>query len=584
MVALGAACSSSDAVELKPGTTVVYQRTLNTNIGQTESMGALDMARDGRDIVVLIAYGYRTFTEHPGLPGDPSTGSSTTSGGYILAVSRDDGATFTLSPLYATSDVTGEPLGVHLNAGRAWMVMLSDGPVDSRPLRMHALDLDSATLASASAGQGFRSLSGGASSVALVGDRMIRNASEHLNTYTNGGTWGFEELSLSTGAFSDRTIPLGMADPYDSCTTTLYATDDGQAWEGYRECGSIMCRFTTELANGRPAVTCVPRAEWPGPADQLALAVTGAGVVQVYSRDGQSFAARMRGTTAVELPLGAGEVFFSLYFRPSPGLRLPYGPLVPVGPVEPTGRPRMVALASSGAAFDVPIPTPCVDDDSCPAAITRVLPLGGDDYLVLHTAQLEGDRSTLTLLLRRDTAVRVPVTGGGGPAPVPGCPTAIAATPVVSACALAVACFPGLDVRNCIREWTTIANGPTQASFDRFVATTDCAGMQAGYPRAARAFAASCTPGCVGTTAVQSCSTTGGQHSVIDCAAVGMTCGNTGPNGIGCHDSQPATCGTCDAQGRAVSCPDGKPEVVNCAAFGTVCSTAVGQARCIDSA
>jgi hypothetical protein len=282
-------------------------------------------------------------------------------------------------------------------------------------------------------------------------------------------------------------------------------------------------------------------------------------------RDGDAFAAQLRGTEAVEISLGEGELVYHAG-RQGGMLRTLYGSLIPIGLGAEVR--RLVALRTDGA-FDVPVPWPCVDEADCPANVVFVLPLGGDEYLSISDANLHGDRQEHTFLFRRDTLVGVPLGAGPGPSPVPGCPDAIAPSPLVEACAIASACLPALDLRTCLDDWNTVITAPTAASRAAFEATTSCADLAITYPRAYWAYASTCTPGCYGNTAVEVCSTTSAPHHVVDCGARGTTCGGTGA-GVGCFGTGPGTCGSCDGD-EAVQCATGHTEVTDCGASGNVC-------------
>lgn len=541
LIALTAGCSS-DGVELKPGTSVVYVRTVIGNIGQIETVGVSDLAADGDDVAVLIHYGYTIFFEHPDLvPSsnpDPGTGSSSASGGWVLAVSRDRGATFTSSPIYTADGEGGEPLGLHLEGGRGWLVLRINGVGDALPLRVRELDLDTATLAPATADQDFFWGLWNASTTRFDGDKMAAHVSMLDETGTTG-FFGFQELDLATGVFTDRVNMFA----FDGCYATLYPDAAGMTWTGYRSClnGEVveMCRFDTAFSEGVPSRVCIPTAEWPAIADNPVI-VTDAGPAVVYTRDGDAFAAQIRGSAAVEIPLGEGEVLSS-GGRQGAMLRTLFGSLIPVG----TGFVKRLVAVRSAGAFDLPLPWPCADEADCPANVVFVLPLGGDDYLSIWDANLHDNRQEHTFLFRRDTLVGVPVAGGSGPSPVPGCPDAVAASPLVEACALASACLPALDLRNCLDDWSTTLYGPTTASLAAFEATTTCAQLPTTYPRASWAYAATCTPGCYGNTAVETCSTNAGPHQVVDCAARGMTC-----SAGACVGATPGCTANCGAFGR----------------------------------
>ncbi|MDP1922505.1 MAG: hypothetical protein Q8L14_40060 [Myxococcales bacterium] len=586
LTSLSACTELKPAVNLRPGLVKVYERQLKFG-NQQESIKVVDMARDGNTVVLLIAFGYKTFFDHPGvggtpamgstpgMSGGPSTGSSGNSGYYLLAVSTDDAATFTVVPLNAKDGVGGEAMGVHLHGGNAWMVLRTPGPGTTVSPFVHPLDLATATVQEAIPGQRFFGF--GESTLLVSGATVTQSVAATGDVDRQDGSFGIQQLDLSTGLFTDRVKTVR----FDSCYAQLHSADNGATWLGYRPCGEMQCQYTMTFANsGEVTRDCVARALWPAPftpegSEGVGVFETPAGVVVGYTNDGNAYVARIENGTVVKTLLGPGKVDNA--YQSGRRVHLPFGNLIDIGG-------KLVRLSATGAAVEIPVVrSACVAGAPC-GELTRIVPMTGDDYLASYYADIGRDQIVGAIFVHKETAPPMPlVTGQQANSPIPGCPWALPASPLVTACARAVSCFPTVDVRNCIRDWSTTGRGPTSAALAKFIATTDCNGFMTSYPAIAVPRHPNCVVGCALDTAVRRCAGSGQVPFAIDCAARGMTCRNTPGKGPGCYDDTPGTCGTCDSLGRLVECDGTTPITTNCAAFGQTCSAALGAATCVDA-
>jgi len=578
MLALSS-CSDAGSRALASGTTKVYERTLAFGT-QQDSIGVVDVAVDGDTVAMVIVYSSKSFIDHPGVPGGTGWGSTAEGGGYLLATSDDGGATFTTDLLLAEAGLSGEVIGLYLEDGKAWIVLLQSPPglENSKTVFAYSLDLETRRIGPRLPFQDFSYLGG----TAAVNDGVLTlDISRHGDIDWLDGYLGRQSYDLRSGEFTDHSGFVRI----DGCVGSLYTADRGASWVGYGPCGEQMCRFSSSGDVLVPGRDCVPKSAWPGPFeapfDDLELAETAAGVVAVYVRAGQAMAAKIEGGVVTEMPLGASPDRRNEYpLRPWTRLHLPLGDIITV-------KGKLVVLSAMGKPSHVEVPrSPFADDDAAQANDSLMLqwltPLPNGRALAVYAADI-GTTEILMALYVRNVAMTLAPFDAEAPAsaPIPSCPSAVPATPLVSACALAAACFPTVDVRNCLNDWTTISRGPTPAALSRFIATTDCAGFSASYPSLALAQTPACTPGCVGDVATVRCATAAGSnHYIVDCAARGSTCRNTASLGVGCYDDEPAPCGGCDARGRMVECDEQAPLVTDCASFGTVCSNVDGTGLC----
>ncbi|MDP1829461.1 MAG: hypothetical protein Q8L48_39710 [Archangium sp.] len=376
-------------------------------------------------------------------------------------------------------------------------------------------------------------------------------------------------------------------------------SDDGESYWGFTNTpAGYDAECLVGFSRSRQALgyRCVPRSDWPAAAASEKFAVLPyaglvAPVLRVFDAQGHAWAVTIVDsgtgdppTVSAPVDLGPGEAFTNGSFSGRPrhaGLAIVIG-----DPADSAASARLVQVPQGAPAQDVLLPrSPCVDAATCGDRQSRLQqvygqvawtePLGQGEYLVLylHDAEpaLNRYRPVISASIERPAlrdVTPVPFETAAGPVGYVG---SVEAGAVERMCVRALSCLGGQggmneDISACLHFWlaTTAATAAEQraARLD-FLASPadDCRAFR--YARDVGFGGGGCRAGCPQS----------GGH----CAADAGPC--TFPA------APPADCNRCTADGKAISCTGTTvTRLLDCAAVGQTCGCTQGTSgECLDA-